>query len=280
MLLSKELTEAVELLYLAKFWSQDGYEGNYLKAVQILKQQAEKGDAEALYFLARTNFGEQYVPHVTVGNKYENDSLGYQLLRQSFEQRSVFAIINGALRVSGGISKKAIEALVSEDPNAFTEAWQKIQQQAEEGFFFAEYVMANFYYWGDNFTFGEEELRHDLACSYYLKAADAGMELGAFAYNMLDIYIRSMDERGLVKWYDRLIEKGYTEKMIIGMMEPESQAWARMMISLYGWGERVNLKKAYKICQNECIEEWLPKFSSYGVFKRILYDYPEGIFEE
>lgn len=273
--LSDKLNESIKLLYSSRNWSRANYEPRYLKAVRILKNEMNKGDPNATYFLARTYFGEQYIPHVRVGGKYENDELGYQLLRKSFELRSPFAIVNGALRVSGGIPDEAIGALIDEEPMAFSQAIAQIQEWAQHGHFFSNYILANFYYWGDNQLFGDQNHRYDLALQYYSKAKEYGMVVDNFAYNILHTVIHLENEEEITRWCKIISGSGYRNESIIMMMERDANPWADAIISLYGLGETIDIPKAYKICKRHKIKSLLANFHKTGFFSAPTYNYPQ-----
>lgn len=273
--LSDNLKKAITLLYSSGNYSDKDYEQRYIQAVKILKKESQKGDANAIYFLSRTYFGDQYIPNVSVGEKYENSQLGYQFLRQSFDQRSPFAIINGALRVPCGISDEAIRNLIAEEPKAFSQAIAQIEEWADNGNYFANYILASFFYWGDNQLFGDTNHRDDLALKYYSKAQKNGMIVDNFAYNILDIVVNLENETELTRWYKIIANSGYPDKTIVSMLDIANNPWAHAMVYLYGFGRDIDVSKAYKICKRNKIRSLLTNFIKTGFFSSPIYNYPQ-----
>lgn len=272
MILSKELKEAIKLHYGSENWNHDDYETKYLQGVSILKHESANGDPNAIYFLSRAYFGQQFIPHVEVGDKYEDDSLGYQLLRQSFELKSPFAVINGALRVAGGISDEMIQQAMIEDPDIFTRSMNTLRDWADhDEIFFADYVLANFFYWGDNLYFGDTDHRYDLALNYFRKAFKGGMIVDRLARNILNTVIHLQNESELIIWFKILFNAGYRESTILMMMELKSNPWAHAMVYIHGLGKKVNIKKAYTICKKHHVDILLPNFHKKFFSLKITY---------
>lgn len=112
------------------------------KALEDLKKLADKGDADAMYLIARCYGGRDFCWKYF--NFPKNDALVYKYLKES--------IINGsAIGVIGSMRAGALtDELERKMPFAsIKEAWEQVYEKAKNGNAFCQNMIGNSYYWLD-----------------------------------------------------------------------------------------------------------------------------------
>ncbi len=122
------------------------------RGYEMLLQAGQKGDADALCFIARCHMGEEYV---WSGGGFATDDDNASLLMQ---RSALMGSATGVLcAVRSGNFTPSVERGM---PFAsFKEAYEEVLAQAERGNAFCQYLIGNVYYWGD-YLMVEPELAH------------------------------------------------------------------------------------------------------------------------
>lgn len=148
---------------------------------ELLRQAAEKGDADACCYLGRCHLGEEFV---WCGAEFPVDEeLASRLIKESVRLGSADGVLC-ALR-TGNLSPAVRKTM----PFAsLEEAFTAVQQQAQEGDAFSQYMVGNVLFYGDYLVIrGDEE-----SCKY-----NSGDEYYAFAYPIAAQYYENSFDNGL-----------------------------------------------------------------------------------
>ncbi|MDE5720740.1 MAG: hypothetical protein K2I34_08295, partial [Paramuribaculum sp.] len=133
---SKQVKTAVKLI-----WSSFDRE-EIRRGYALLMEAAQKGDADALAFIARCFMGEEYV-WAQAGFKAD-DANASKLMQKSAMMGSATGVLCAAR--SGNLTPSVERGM----PFAsFKDAFEEILGQAESGDAFCCYMVGNVYYWGD-----------------------------------------------------------------------------------------------------------------------------------
>ncbi|WP_336618000.1 hypothetical protein [Bacteroides acidifaciens] len=148
---------------------------------ELLRQAAEKGDADACCYLGRCHLGEEFV---WCGAEFPVDEeLASRLIKESVRLGSADGVLC-ALR-TGNLSPAVRKTM----PFAsLEEAFMTVQQQAQEGDAFSQYMVGNVLFYGDYLVIrGDEESRkYNSEDEYY-----------AFAYPIATQYYENSFDNGL-----------------------------------------------------------------------------------
>ena len=160
---------------------------NYLEAVKYLRQAAEKGNADAQYFM-----GDCYGTGKGVQQDYKESFKWYKL---SAEQGDKYAQSNLAAYYSAGLG-------VEKDYN---EAVKWARKSAEQGHANAENRLGSFYYSGQGVTKDYAE-----AVKWFLKAAEKGNEIAMYNLGLCYQYGNGVpkDLERAKQWYQKSADKG------------------------------------------------------------------------
>lgn len=146
--------------------------GKEQEALQYLKEEASKGDADACYFLGRCYLGESFVPGKL---KFKEDSrLAREYFNRSIEGGSAIGMF--AARRLGGFEPR-LGSYIHTPYHSDKEVWDAVYRMAEEGEPFAQHVVATAYYYLDVTDFFDvdywslsEEKRNELGHECYTEA--------------------------------------------------------------------------------------------------------------
>ena len=174
---SKQVKTAVKLI-----WSSFDRE-EIRRGYAILMQEAQKGDVDALAFIARCFMGEEYV-WAQAGFKVDEANAS-KLMQKSAMMGSATGVLCAAR--SGNLTPSVERGM----PFAsFKEAFEEILGQAERGDAFCCYMVGNVYYWGDYLRvepdfakqFKDEEgyntWAYPIAKEWYERSFDGGLCAG------------------------------------------------------------------------------------------------------
>lgn len=175
---SQPVEQAVDLIWTS--FDRDEIRRGYT----MLMQEAQRGDADALAFIARCFMGEQYV-WSGAGFKPDNENAS-KLIQKSAMSGSATGVLC-AVR-SGNLTPSVQRGM----PFAsFKEAFEEILLQAEGGNAFCCYMVGNVYFWGD-YLLVEPELA---------KQFKTEQDYNALAYPIAKKwYERSFDGRICAGW--------------------------------------------------------------------------------
>ena len=175
---SQPVEQAVDLIWTS--FDRDEIRRGYA----MLMQEAQRGDADALAFIARCFMGEQYV-WSGAGFKPDNENAS-KLIQKSAMSGSATGVLC-AVR-SGNLTPSVQRGM----PFAsFKEAFEEILLQAEGGNAFCCYMVGNVYFWGD-YLLVEPELA---------KQFKTEQDYNALAYPIAKKwYERSFDGRICAGW--------------------------------------------------------------------------------
>lgn len=159
-------------------------------AKMMLEKAAAKGDGDACYFLGRCYLGESFVSPAF--EFPENEELGFEYLNKSLDYGSAVGMF-GAMRVAGFVPDRG--TYVYPPYVSLREVWAVINEMAENGEVFCQYMIATAYYFGDVVEFLEypdsditlEQVQYwrNLAASMYEKCVERGM--GIAIRNLINI---------------------------------------------------------------------------------------------
>lgn len=187
--MSNILDERVEYA-IQQIWL-DPWNGDGAEAKKKLEEAVEDGNADACFFLARCYFGRCFV-NPRFGFE-ENDEKGHELLEHSIELGSAIGML-GAKRVGGfqPRSGKYIHAPYS----SWKEVWETVNNYANQGQVFCQYLIGNAYYYGDCIEFlgvpadkintATIQNFQNKAIQYLEDCVKKGLHLGIG--NLIDIY--------------------------------------------------------------------------------------------
>ena len=164
------------------------------EAKELLEQAANDGVADAYYFLGRTYAGQGFIDP---DFKFEeNDEKCEEYFNLSIENGSAIGMF--AVRRLAGFEPRGGK-MICEPYHSTQEVWDAVCYLAENGEIFAQYMLANAYYYGDviellgvDFSgFTDEQMNAQIrvwmekACVMYEDLISKGMVMGA--YNYIDI---------------------------------------------------------------------------------------------
>lgn len=179
--LNEKVSRAVDIIYR----KVDPYRGD--EARTLLEEAMKEGDADALFFLGRINLGEGFVPEEMCYE--ENRELGMDYFNLSLEKGSPYGML--ATRRLAGFTPRC-GSFVTPPFTSEMEVWEEIYRQSVCGEMFANYLIANTFYFGDVFDMlnieASDEMKHYAALTaldMYMKQFDSDVCLGIS--NALDI---------------------------------------------------------------------------------------------
>ncbi len=186
-ILNNENTEiAVNLLYTR--YDKDSFK----EAVELLKEAASEGDADACYFLSRCYMGPEFIWKYAGFETDEKRAREY--LQESVIRGSAIGVI-GANRIS-----ELNQGLMKEMPfENLAEAKNIVLGMAEEGQAFCQFLIGHIYYWDDVYEI--DHLPHPF---YNRKAFD---EWGSLKDQKM-YELESEINQKAVYWYERAFASG------------------------------------------------------------------------
>lgn len=182
---SAEVTRAIDMIW--KSFDPEEMKRGYA----LLERAAERGDADALCYLARCHMGEEYV---WSGGGFETDEdKSSALLKESVLKGSASGVLC-ALR-----NENLTPSVECDMPfGSLKEAYEEILRQARDGDAFCLYMAANVLFWGDYLVIeGEAEadkcadvdeyytFAYPLAAELYEKSFEAGLSAGFGNYRTI-----------------------------------------------------------------------------------------------
>ena len=180
---SAEVTRAIDMIW--KSFDPEEMKRGYA----LLERAAERGDADALCYLARCHMGEEYV---WSGGGFETDEdKSSALLKESILKGSASGVLC-ALR-----NENLTPSVECDMPfGSLKEAYEEILRQARDGDAFCLYMAANVLFWGDYLVIeGEADKYADvdeyyafaypLAAELYEKSFEAGLFAGFGNYRTI-----------------------------------------------------------------------------------------------
>lgn len=140
--MSQQLDKRVETA-IKKLWLEpQNNDGDEAKA--MLEEAAKEGNGDACFFLARCYAGECFIPP-----KFgfpENDALSEEYFNKSIELGSAIGMF-GTQRVGG--FKPRCGSFIHAPYSSLKEIWDAVNDLAESGQAFCQYMIGNAYYYGD-----------------------------------------------------------------------------------------------------------------------------------
>lgn len=183
-LFEKRVSSAVQTIWIEQNFN-DG-----AAAKKILEEAAAGEDGDACYFLGRCYLGECFV-NPAFGFP-EDDELGYEYFNKSLEYGSAAGMF-GSMRAAGFEPKRG--TYVYPPYVSLREIWAVINEMAENGELFCQYMIATAYYFGDVIKFLEYDPESidlaqvqywkNIAASMYEKCIEQGM--GMAIQNLINI---------------------------------------------------------------------------------------------
>ena len=182
--LDKRVEYAIDQLWVNP-WNGDGK-----KAKDMLEEAANEGNGDAYFFLGRCYLGECYV-NPRFGFE-ENIDLGMEYFNKSIELGSAIGMF-GAQRL-GGFEPRG-GSYVHSPYTSLKEIWDEVNNLAENGQVFCQYMIGNAYYYGDCLEmlgYDDDQVALPLIQSFQKKAiemfekcVDKGFAMAAV--NLIDI---------------------------------------------------------------------------------------------
>lgn len=183
-LFDKRVSDAVHTIWV----KQDFENGDIAK--KILEKAAAEGDGDACYFLGRCYLGECFVNPAF--GFLEDDQLGFEYFNKSLEYGSAVGMF-GSMRAVGFEPTRG--TYVYPPYVSLREIWAVVNEMAENGELFCQYMIATAYYFGDVIKFLEYDPEKigltqiqcwkNLAASLYEKCVEQGM--GMAIWNLINI---------------------------------------------------------------------------------------------
>ena len=143
-LFDKRVSDAVHTIWV----KQDFENGDIAK--KILEKAAAEGDGDACYFLGRCYLGECFVNPAF--GFLEDDQLGFEYFNKSLEYGSAVGMF-GSMRAVGFEPTRG--TYVYPPYVSLREIWAVVNEMAENGELFCQYMIATAYYFGDVIKFLE-----------------------------------------------------------------------------------------------------------------------------
>ena len=190
------------------------------EAKQLLEEALASGMADAYYFLGRTYAGNGFI-NSQFGFE-ENEEKATEYFNLSIENGSALGMF-AARRLAG--FEPRCGSMIHAPYNSVTEVWDEVRALADSGEIFAQYLVANAYYYGDVIElmnvdmsqFTDEQATAQIrawtetAAAMYDELIAKGMVMGA--YNYIDIITSGDFGIPVNKKLAKKLEKIYDGKM-------------------------------------------------------------------
>lgn len=241
--MSHQLDKRVEYA-VNELWVGHEYE-NGKKAKEMLEEAAKEGDGDAYFFLGRCYLGNYYV-NPRFGFE-ENVELGMECFNKSIEMGSAIGMF-GAQRLSG--FEPRCGSYVHQPYTSMKEVWDEVNNMAENGQVFCQYMIGNAYCYGDCIEMlGYEDDQIDLsmiqffqnqAIEQFEKCAEKGMTMAIV--NLVDILTSGE--------YDMPIDQKRADEVIKrGAAQHNGFCECQLARNL----EDTNIEKALKLYENSIV---------------------------
>ena len=162
--LDQRVETAIRQLWLEP-WNNDGKE-----AKAMLEEAAAEGNGDACFFLGRCYLGECFIKP-KFGFE-ENEELGNEYFNKSIELGSAIGMF-GTQRLAG--FKPRCGSFIHEPYSSLKEIWDVVNELAESGQPFCQYMLGNAYYYGDCIEmlgYKDDEVDFSLIQSFQKKAME------------------------------------------------------------------------------------------------------------
>lgn len=162
--LNQRAETAIRQLWLEP-WNNDGKE-----AKAMLEEAAAEGNGDACFFLGRCYLGECFIKP-KFGFE-ENEELGNEYFNKSIELGSAIGMF-GTQRLAG--FKPRCGSFIHEPYSSLKEIWDVVNELAESGQPFCQYMLGNAYYYGDCIEmlgYNDDEVDFSLIQSFQKKAME------------------------------------------------------------------------------------------------------------